>query len=173
MSENLVKESKIRIEKGDLTLLDIEAIVFYAQPDLSLGSGYGNAIAVRGGMSIQEELNGLGPKATGEVVVTRAGNLNSNFIIHAVGPRFQEEEMENKLRITMQNILKTASEIGIRQIAFPPMGTGFYGIPLDLSARIMIETINEHLAKETSLEEVLICAIDEREYKPFQAALES
>jgi len=172
MLESKIKESVLRLEKGDLTAMDIEAIVFYAQHNLKLGSGFGNAIAVRGGVSIQGELDKLSEASTCDVVVTGAGELKSNYIIHAVGPRFQEEDTENKLRKTMQNALDAAKNKGIIKIAFPPMGTGFYGIPLDMCARVMLETIKEHLAGSTTLKEVVICAMDEREYKPFQVIWE-
>jgi len=86
--EKKIKDSILRLEKGDLTAMEIETIVHYAQPDLVLGSGFGSAIAARGGMSIQEELKKYGSIKTGEAVVTSAGGLNSDFIVHAVGPRF-------------------------------------------------------------------------------------
>jgi O-acetyl-ADP-ribose deacetylase (regulator of RNase III) len=137
-----------------------------------LGAGFGRAIAARGGMSIQEELKAYGRISTGEAVITSAGELNSKFIIHAVGPRFQEAETEQKLRMTMQSTLKVAKDKGIRKIAFPPMGTGFYGIPLDLCARVMLETIKKHLSEDSLLEEVVICVIDNREFNAFQSKWE-
>ena len=164
--------SVIHLEIGDLTTMEIEAIVFYAQPDLLLGSGFGNAIAVRGGSSIQEELKTLGTISTGEAVITSAGELKSNYIIHAVGPRFQESGIEEKLNTTMQSVLRIAEEKQIREICFPPMGTGFYGIPLELSARVMFEVIQKHLSGNSVLEKVVICLIDQREYKAFKEVLE-
>jgi O-acetyl-ADP-ribose deacetylase (regulator of RNase III) len=138
---------------------------------LKLGAGFGNAIAVRGGSSIQEELNGRGPLSTGEVVFTDAGNLKSKFIIHAVGPRFQEEDTENKLRKTMDNILQLSEKKGIKKIAFPPMGYGFYGVPIDLCATVMTETINNHIMKKSSLEEIVIAVMDDREYEAFESKM--
>jgi len=167
MLETINRNSVIHLEKGDLTMMDIEAIVFYAQHDLVLGSGFGNAIAVRGGSSIQEELKTYGTLSTGEVVITSAGELKSNYIIHAVGPRFQETDIEGKLKTTMHNILKLAEEKQIREICFPPMGTGFYGIPLKLSASVMFDVLKEHLSSNTVLEKVVICFIDKREYNAF------
>ena len=110
--------SVINLEKGDLTMMDIEALVFYAQHDLLLGSGFGNAITVRGGSSIQEELKSYGTISTGEAVITSAGELKSNYIIHAVGPRFQETDIKKKLITTMQSVLKIAEENKIREICF-------------------------------------------------------
>ncbi|MGB5289195.1 MAG: macro domain-containing protein [Ignavibacteriaceae bacterium] len=163
-----INNTILKVDKGDLTALDIEAIVFYAQPDLKLGAGFGNAISVRGGPSIQEELKTLGSISVGEAVITRAGELKSEFIIHAVGPRFQEPDTEEKLHNTMQRVLNLAEEKGIKKIAFPPMGTGFYGIPLDVSANVMLSAIRNHLSGNSNLSEVLICVMDKREYTAFE-----
>jgi O-acetyl-ADP-ribose deacetylase (regulator of RNase III) len=171
MGEKEIKGKKVKVFKGDISALDVEAFVFYARHDLQLGSGVGNAIALRGGSSIQEELNKLGSLKTGEALVSAAGKLKAKFIVHAVGPRFQEEDIEGKLKTTIQNALKKAEEKEIKQLAFPAMGVGFYGVPLALSAKIMIETIKKHLEGESKIKEVLICANDLRELKPFQEAL--
>jgi O-acetyl-ADP-ribose deacetylase (regulator of RNase III) len=166
-----IKNSLIRLTRGDITDLPVEAIVFYARPDLVLGSGFGAAIAVRGGPKIQEELKKFGSIATGEAVVTSAGNMKAQYIIHAVGPRFQEEDTEGKLRTTTLNVLRRAEEKGVKQLAFPAMGAGFYGIPLDLCARITLGVVKKNLEGQTGLEEVIFCLRDSREYKPFQEQL--
>ncbi|MHC4796669.1 MAG: macro domain-containing protein [Planctomycetota bacterium] len=163
-----INQGVVRLVKGDITDLDVEAFVFYAQPDLALGSGFGTAISVRGGPTIQKELEELGPVATGEAVITAAGNLKANFIVHAVGPRFQEEDTENKLRTTMVNVLKQADAKGIKRIAFPAMGYGFYGIPLNVSAKITMQAAIEHLQGQTGIEEIIVCLMDNQEYKLFQ-----
>lgn len=168
MLECKVKNSIVILEKGDLTAMYIEAIVFYASPDLKLGSGFGSAIAARGGMSIQEELKKFGSISNGDAVVTSAGQLNSKFIVHAVGPRFQESDTEGKLRKTMQNALTAAEENGIKEIAFPPMGTGFYGISLDMCSKVMFDVLKEKFSNGTSIEKVIICVLDNREYKAFE-----
>jgi O-acetyl-ADP-ribose deacetylase (regulator of RNase III) len=71
----------------------------------------------------------------------------------------------------MQNVLATANEKGFRSLAFPPMGAGYYGIPLDDCARVMIEEIRAHLDGETSLEDVVVCVQDLREQEPFEARM--
>jgi len=173
MDKLQVKDSTISLTKGDITDLAIESFVYYAREDLQLGSGFGNAIAMRGGRSIQEELKKLGPVKATEAVVTSAGEMKAEYIIHAVGPKFQEEKLEEKMRATVMNVLKLADEKNIRKIAFPPMGAGFYGVPLELSAEITINTILDYLSNRTKIEEVSICLLDSREYNPFQKKLES
>ena len=171
--ERLLHGVALRLIQGDITALDIDAFVFYAEPDLALGSGFGTAITVRGGPSIQRELSALGPLATGEAVLSKAGDLKAGHIIHAVGPRFQEEDTEGKLRATVRACLARAEEAGLRRIALPAMGAGFYGIPLDLCARTMLEAIDSHLGAGTGLREVILCVLDHREFLPFEAALEA
>lgn len=172
MPDELKVDSKmIRLMTGDITALEIEAFVYYARPDLVLGAGFGGAVAVRGGPKIQEELKKFGTLGTGEAVVTSAGNMKAKFIIHAVGPRFQEEDTEGKLRATTRNVLQKAKEKGIKKLAFPAMGVGFYGIPPDLCARITLEVVKKHLEGQSGLEEVIFCLRDSWEYKAFQERL--
>lgn len=112
----------LRLAKGDITDMEIESFVYYAQHDLALGSGYGTAISMRGGPSVQEEVSKLGPLETTGVVISSAGEMKAQHIVHAVGPRFQEEELEAKLETTIMNCLKAADEKGIKAIAFPRWG---------------------------------------------------
>jgi O-acetyl-ADP-ribose deacetylase (regulator of RNase III) len=168
-----IHRSSVRLIRGDITELDVDAFVFYAQHNLALGSGFGTAISVRGGPSIKKELDQLGPLATGQAVVTGAGNLKAAWIVHAVGPRFNEPDTEAKLRTTVLNSLKAAEEKGVRRIALPPMGAGFYAVPLALCARVMVEAIKSYLEGDTAIEEVLLCVMDQREHAPFESQLAS
>ncbi|MFC1500359.1 macro domain-containing protein [Candidatus Zixiibacteriota bacterium] len=178
MTETLQKEisiqinqSVIRLIRDDVTDIEVDAFVYYAQHDLALGSGFGGAIAVRGGPSVQKELDGLGPLETGEAVVSGAGNLKADSIIHAVGPRFQEENIEEKLRTTMMNTLRCAEEKGFRRIAFPAMGAGYYGILPAVSAEVMMEAIKSHLETQTEIQELIICVFDTPQFDAFQSTM--
>jgi len=168
-----VNRSIVRLIKADITELDVDAFLFYAQPDLALGAGFGGAIAVRGGPTVQKELDELGPLETGQAVVSAAGKLNASHIVHAVGPRFNEDGTEGKLRTTVLNSLKAAEEKGVKRIALPAMGAGFYGVPLDLCARVTLDAIKSYLEGETEIQEVIICVIDRREFTPFETQLAS
>jgi O-acetyl-ADP-ribose deacetylase (regulator of RNase III) len=168
-----INQSVLRLIKDDITDLDVDAFVFYAQPDLALGTGFGGAISVRGGPTVQKELEQLGPVANGEAVVSAAGNLKAQHIIHAVGPRFQEEDTQGKLRTTVLNSLKRAEEIAVGRIAFPAMGAGYYGIAPGLCARVMLEVIRGHLEGETAIKEVVICVLDTSQYDAFKAQIEN
>ena len=112
-----------------------------------------------------------GPVATGEVVATEAGKLKADFILHAVGPRFREDDIEAKLLTTMKNALRLAEEKGVESVAFPSMGVGFYGIPAPVSARVMLEALKEHLGQESGIKKVAICVLDTPQFKAFESAM--
>ena len=166
-----VNQSVIRLTTGFIIDLNVDAIVYYARPDLDLGSGFGAAITTKGGPKVQEELKKIGGINPTEAVLTPGGNLRARYIIHAAGPRFQEENLEEKLRATTLNALRRAEENKIQSLAFPAMGAGFYGIPLEVCARVTLETAKKFLENSESLEEVTFCLRDSHEYKTFQEQL--
>ena len=172
MTEKKIGDKAIRLVLGDITGLDVEAFVYDITTDAKLGSGYGSAIALRGGLSIQKQLDTIGRVLTTEAVVTVAGGLKAKRIIHVNGPKFHEPDTEGKLRQSVLSVLAKAEEIGVKRLAFPPIGTGLYQVPLDLCARVLLETVEAHLRGTSCLEEVLFVALDTREYKPFQAQIE-
>jgi O-acetyl-ADP-ribose deacetylase len=166
-----VNGTNISVVKGDLTDTEIEAIGFYAEPSLKLGSGFGNAISMRGGPSVQEELNSLAPLGPEQAIVSKAGDLKISYIVHANGPKFRETDMDGKLRNTLLNALLAAEEKSIKKIAFPPMGAGFYGIPLEQCAKIMIDTFKDFAQNATKIDEIKIVVMNNREFKPFNELL--
>jgi len=163
----------IHLVKGDITELEVDAFVFYARHDLALGSGIGGAISVRGGLSVQKELSVLAPAGTGDAVLTAAGNLRARHIIHAVGPRFLEADTEGKLRTTVWNCLERAAEQGLRRVAFPLMGAGYYGIPAPVSARVMLGAFADHPALGGVIDEIVVCALDTPQLEAFRSALDA
>jgi O-acetyl-ADP-ribose deacetylase len=166
-----MSNATVRVVREDITLFDTDAFVFYAQPDLALGTGFGNAIAVRGGPKVQKELNELAPVEPCGVVASGAGKLPATYILHAVGPRFLEPDFEEKLTKTIANVMKLADEKGIKRLALPPMARGFYGLPLPKSAELTVGSIKDYLTGETGIEEVVICVNDRIEVKAFEDRL--
>ncbi len=172
MAEKQIGNKVLRLVRADITDMEVEAFVFDITEDVKLGSGFGGAIQQRGGIVIQKQLDEIGSCPTGEAVVTEAGILKADWIIHANGPKFREEDEEGKLRKTVESVLSRAEEKGVKRLAFPPMGTGLYQVPLDMCSRVMVDTISKHLANGGTLEEVLIVAPDDREFNPFKAMIE-
>lgn len=112
-----------------------------------------------------------GPIPTGEAVITGAGKLKADHIIHAVGPRFREMDTESKLRKTVMRCLALAEEKGLESVAFPLMGAGYYGIPNTVSAKVMMEAFSEHLGKGSGIREVIVAVFDTPQFNAFEAAL--
>jgi len=170
--EKTVNKTLINLQQGDLTALSVDAWVFYAKENLEIGSGYGTAITMRGGDAVRRALEKIGSVGMGKAVITTAGEMNAKFIIHACGPKFQEADVEKKLSACIKSSLKVAVENNLKTVAFPPMGAGFYGVPLKVCARVMLDSMKAFLQDDTSLKEVIICVIDYRDYVQFKELLE-
>ena len=170
--ERNIQRTAIRLQQGDLTALPVDGFVYYAREDLAIGSGYGTAIQVRGGDTIKKALETLGPIRMGESVVTVAGKLKAKKIIHACGPKFHEPGLKEKLHACMLSALAAADREGLKTLAFPAMGAGFYGVPLPLCASVMLKAVWDFVQKGTGLEEIIICVVDRREFAVFREAIE-
>ena len=166
-AEKKINRSVIRLVKDDLTAMEVDAFVLYAREDLDLGSGYGNAIQQRSGVAVKKELEAIGSVEMGDAVITGAGALKAKHIIHSCGPKFFEPDLEAKLRKCMQSALQVANEAKLKTVAFPPMGYGFYGVPMDLCGKVMLEEISSFLEGDTTLEEVIVCVVDKRDFDGF------
>ena len=171
--EKSVKGKTIRLQKGDLMALPVDGVVFYAREDLQLGGGFGTAIQLRAGLTVKKELEKIGHIGPGEAVVTTAGNMQPRHIVHACGPKFHEPDTEAKLRKCIQSALQASGDAGLKTLAFPPMGTGFYGVPFDLSAKVLVEVAKRFLEEHDSIQEVIVCVLDDREFQAFRPNLES
>lgn len=172
VNKKIGKDKVLRLVVDDIADLDVEAFVYDITEDAKLGSGYGGAIATRGGKSVQDELDAIGSCPTGKAIITSAGKMKAKHIIHVNGPKFFEPDEEKKLRKATRAALSMADEHQIKRLAFPPIGTGLYQVDLDLCARVLFEETSKHLKKKTSLEEVLFVALDTREAKPFERVLD-
>ncbi len=172
--EKIVNGRKITLLRGDLTELAVDAVVNAANAHLQLGGGVAGAIRTKGGPSIQEECNKIGPIRTGEAAITGGGNLKASYVIHAVGPVYGHGNDDEDLRNATLNSLRLATEKGIKTIAFPAISTGIFGFPKDRCAGIMLPTVRDFLEKEqTSLIEVIFCLWSAEDLKIFEKAMES
>lgn len=170
--EKVVNGKKIRLIQGDLTELQVGAIVNAANAQLVLGGGVAGAIRSKGGPTIQQECDRIGGTTVGGAVITGAGNLPCDHVIHAVGPRHGEGNEDEKLRLATLNSLRRATENNLRSIAFPAISTGIFGFPKDRCAQIMLKTTADFLeTAETSLEEVIFCLWSAEDLKIFSDAL--
>jgi O-acetyl-ADP-ribose deacetylase (regulator of RNase III) len=169
--------SKIVLLKGDLTEAQVDAIVNAANNDLILGGGVAGAIRAKGGPSIQAECDKLGPIPIGEAVLTGAGKLRARYVIHAASMQLGGRTSEAALLNSTRNSLKRAAEQKLKSIAFPAIGTGIAGFPIERCAMVMLEEIRDHLRGMTMVERlepverVEIVLFDDRGLSVFQDAL--
>ena len=165
--------ARVKLGRGDLTESRADAIVNAANNDLILGGGVAGAIRSKGGPAIQRECDRLGPIAIGEAAITGAGRLRAKFVIHAASMRLGGGTTEAHLRAATRNSLNRANEKGLKSIAFPAIGTGIAGFPLDRCARVMLDEVREHLGGVTSLERVEFVLFDAAGLAAFERALEA
>jgi O-acetyl-ADP-ribose deacetylase len=160
---------RIVIQQGDITEMAVDAIVNAANNDLLLGAGVAGAIARKGGESIQKECKVIGSIPVGFAAITGAGKLKAKHVIHAASMGLGGMRTTTKtLQTSTAHSLRLAAERQLRTIAFPAVGTGVSGFPIDQCAQIMLHEAAAHLAKETSIEEVYFVLFDEASLKAFQ-----
>ena len=172
MSMNKNWRAKIALGQGDLTDADVDAIVNAANNDLMLGGGVAGAIRIKGGPAIQQECDKIGPIALGEAAITGAGRLRARHVIHAASMRLGESTSEANLRAATRNSLVRADEHSFKTIAFPAIGTGIAGFPIERCAQVMLEEVRAHLDGPTTLERVEFVLFDRRSLEIFERALE-
>lgn len=159
---------KIVIEQGDLTEMATDAIVNAANNDLILGGGVAGAIRRKGGDEIQRECNEIGSIPVGYAAITNGGKLKARFVIHAASMRLGGTTTAEALRSSTAHSLRIAKERKLKSIAFPAVGTGIAGFPLEECAKIMLREAAEHLRGETTLETVRFVLFDDEAEQIFQ-----
>ena len=160
--------TKIYFVKGDITDMAVDAVVNAANTDLVLGAGVAGAIRRKGGERIQEECERIGPIALGEAAVTTAGNLKAFYIVHAAAMRPGEKATHDSIRLATHNTLLRAEEKAFKSIAFPAIGTGVAGFPMEECAGIMIREVLEHLKSRSSLEKIYFVLFDDVALQTFE-----
>lgn len=149
----------IEIVEGDITALDVDAIVNAANERLAPGGGVCGAIHRAAGPGLAEACAKLGGCATGEAKITPGFGLPARYVIHAVGPVWGGGERgEGKLLAgCYRNALLLAAEHGVKSIAFPAISTGIYGFPADRAALIAVRTVRETLTGLPGIDRVVFC----------------
>jgi O-acetyl-ADP-ribose deacetylase len=157
----------LQVIKGDITEIEVDAIVNAANTSLLGGGGVDGAIHRKGGQQILDECiiirNRQGGCNTGEAVITTAGNLPSKFVIHTVGPVWNSDKEEKKVLLAKcyTSSLELALQNGIRTIAFPNISTGIYHFPKDKAAEIAINAVNNFKKNEKIDKVIFVCFDDE------------
>jgi O-acetyl-ADP-ribose deacetylase (regulator of RNase III) len=162
---------KIVLQQGDLTEMDVDAIVNAANNDLQLGGGLAGVIRRRGGESIQRECNQIGAIPLGGAALTSGGRLKARHIVHAASMELGGHTTSRALRGSTAHSLRIAAEKGLRTIAFPAVGTGIGGFPLSECAAIMLHEVAEHLKRPTTLEKIYFVLFDSKALAAFEKEL--
>jgi O-acetyl-ADP-ribose deacetylase len=162
---------RIVIQQGDITEMDVDAIVNAANNDLILGAGVAGAILRKGGESIQEECNEIGSIPVGYAAITSGGKLKARYVIHAASMGLGGIRTTSKtLRTSTAHSMRLAAERKLKTIAFPAVGTGVSGFPMDECAQIMLNEAVQHLKGETSLEVIYFVLFDAQGRDVFRRA---
>lgn len=167
MSNHLIDEIKLSNNKiigliqGDITEQNVDVVVNPANSFLKHGGGVAGAIVRKGGSIIQIESDRIGFVPVGSSVITTAGKLRCNAIIHTVGPKMGEGDEDFKLSKSINSSLSLASNKDYTSISIPAISSGIFGFPKDRCADILVdEAINFLKNNKTSLQRVEFCIID-------------
>ncbi|WP_439897485.1 O-acetyl-ADP-ribose deacetylase [Cupriavidus taiwanensis] len=162
---------------GDITRMEVDAIVNAANSGLLGGGGVDGAIHGAGGPAIMEACRAIrdaqGGCPTGEAVLTTGGRLPAPYVIHAVGPVWQgggqgeEEQLANAYR----NSIRLAAQHHLRTLAFPNISTGIYAFPRERAADIAIAAVREALAGAPEIEQVTFVCFDDENYRLYRERL--
>lgn len=159
MRDHHRSQGKIAVILGDITTLDVDAIVNAANNSLLGGGGVDGAIHSAAGPELLEECRTLGGCPTGDARITRGHRLPAKWVIHTVGPIWHgggccEDEL---LARCYKSCFALAEQQGIKSIAFPSISTGAYGFPAERASRIAVREMDAFLRREEQIMIIAVC----------------
>ena len=166
-----VGHTTVEAVQGDITDLELDAIVNAANNYLWMGAGVAGAIKKKGGEGIEQEAVAKGPIDVGGAVVTSGGSLKARYVIHAAGMGQDLKTDAEKVASATRNSLLQAQKSGIRTLAFPAIGTGVGGLEVHLCAKTMIDAVLDYLLEGRnagSFDRILFALFDEGTCQAFQ-----
>jgi len=162
--------NKVTVIQGDITKIPVDAIVNAANSSLLGGGGVDGAIHRAGGPAILAECQAIrsrqGGCSVGDAVITGAGNLPANYVIHTVGPRWSDgrHDEDALLKSAYLSCFKLVNAHGIKTVSFPNISTGIYCFPKARAAVIAIETIKHFIAENDAIGNVNLVCFDAENY---------
>jgi O-acetyl-ADP-ribose deacetylase (regulator of RNase III) len=162
---------EIRSWQGDITTLEVDAIVNAANRELVRGSGVCGAIFRGAGPALDEACAAIGGCATGDAVATPGFDLWARWVIHAVGPVWHGggDGEEAQLASCYRRVVEVAAEIGARTVAIPAISTGIYGFPADRAAELAVEALRA--SADPAVDEVVLVAFDDETARRYERLL--
>jgi O-acetyl-ADP-ribose deacetylase (regulator of RNase III) len=160
---------KIEAQQGDITRLQVDAIVNAANTSLLGGGGVDGAIHRAAGPQLLEECRGLGGCPTGEARITRGYRLPARHVIHTVGPVYRGSPRDAELLAgCYRNSLSLAVQHRLATVAFPAISCGVYGYPIEAACRVAVDTTCEFLERHPSLQKVIFVLFSAQDLKVYQ-----
>lgn len=167
--------NRIELFKGDITTLNVDAIVNAANTTLLGGGGVDGAVHRVAGKELLAECRTKNGCETGDAKITKGYNLPAKFVIHTVGPVWHggNSGESEKLASSYRKSLEVAVENGIKTIAFPNISTGVYGYPKNEAAKIATQTVISFLERNHEIEQVIFCIFDDENFEIYRELLNS
>ncbi|KAL5486311.1 hypothetical protein ACEPAI_7357 [Sanghuangporus weigelae] len=167
---------RVSLIRGDITTLEVDAIVNAANRSLLGGGGVDGAIHRAAGRQLLEECRTLGGCETGDAKVTNGYNLPAKHVIHTVGPVYSASQVETKakqLASCYRLSLSIAAEKSIRSIAFPSISTGIYGYPIEDATEVALEETRRFLDSDngTKLDHVIFTVFSDEDKRVYEALI--
>jgi O-acetyl-ADP-ribose deacetylase (regulator of RNase III) len=163
--------ARIELWNGDICDLEVDAIVNPANLSLWMSTGVSGAIKRAGGDAIEFAAVRQAPVPLGESIVTPSGDLAAEAVIHAVSLDRDRRTSGPVIEAAVRSAMARARDIGATSIAFPALGTGVGGFPLEESARITVQTVRDELTRSPGIEHVTFALRGAAAYSAFQAAM--
>jgi O-acetyl-ADP-ribose deacetylase (regulator of RNase III) len=156
----------MEIMQGDITKLDVDAIVNAANRSLLGGGGVDGAIHRAAGPKLLEECRNLGGCDTGDAKITKGYNLKARHVIHTVGPIYSGKDQDGRLLSQCYfNSMRLASDNKLKSIAFPAISCGVYGYPVEEACKIAVDTVRKYLEDgKSSVKRVLFVLFSTKDY---------
>jgi len=163
--------TRLELWNGDICVLEVDAIVNPANPTLWMSTGVGGALKRAAGDAIEFAAVRQGPLELGDAIITGPGNLAARAVIHAVSLDRDRRTSGAILEAAVRSAMARAREIGAASVAFPALGTGVGGFPLDDAARITVATVRDEVGRGQGIERVIFALRGLAAYQAFERAL--
>jgi O-acetyl-ADP-ribose deacetylase (regulator of RNase III) len=165
-------KARIELRAGDITEVEVDAVINAANTDLILAAGVSGAIGRKGGAVIQEECDRIGGVRLGDAVATTAGDLKAQYVIHAASMEIGHFAIDKNIARATRSALRQVEELGLKTAAFPAIGTGVAAFPADKCATLMLREAAKRLARSEAIEKIVFVLLRDEILEAFREAFD-